>query len=68
MNLNKRKNGGGIMYITYEEPHIGEIFTFKEMKKVYEKEVDHEEYTTFDDWLHDMLRSGIFMIFVKYTI
>lgn len=56
------------MYITYEEPHIGEIFTFKEMKKVYEKEVDHEEYTTFDDWLHDMLRSGIFMIFVKYTI
>lgn len=50
------------MYITYEEPHIGEVFTLTEMKMVYEKEVDHEEYATFDDWLRDMLRSCVFEI------
>lgn len=50
------------MYITYEEPHAGKIFTLAEMEMVYEKEVDHKEYATFSDWLHDMLRSGVFEI------
>lgn len=50
------------MYTTYEEPHIGEISTLVGMKKVYEKEVDHEEYATFDDWLRDMSRSCVFEV------
>lgn len=48
------------MYITYENPHVGEIFTLAEMKVVYSMEVDHREYVAFGDWLYDMLRSGVF--------
>ena len=47
-------------YITYEEPHAGGIFTLDEMQSIYNKEVDHSEYATFQDWLHDMVRSGVF--------
>lgn len=48
------------MYITYENPHVGEIFTLVEMNVVYSMEVDHREYVAFGDWLYDMLRSGVF--------
>ena len=47
-------------YITYDEPHAGEIFTLEEMQSTYIKEVDHSEYDTFQDWLRDMARSGVF--------
>lgn len=47
-------------YITYENPYAGEIFTLEEMQSTYNKEVNHSEYATFQDWLHDMVRSGVF--------
>lgn len=47
-------------YITYEEPHAGQVFTLEGMLHIYNKEVNHFEYTTFQDWLHDMVRSGVF--------
>lgn len=47
-------------YITYEEPHIGKTFTHRKMWHIYNKEVNHSEYDIFKDWLHDMVRSGVF--------
>ena len=47
-------------YITYEDPHANETFTEQEMQNLYNKEVNKEEYTTFTDWLYDMLKSGVF--------
>lgn len=47
-------------YITYEEPHAGESFSLSGMQHIYNNEVNHSEYTTFQDWLHDMLKSGVF--------
>lgn len=46
--------------MTYEESHAGEIFTLEGMRHIYNKEVDHSEYDIFNDWLHDMVRSGVF--------
>lgn len=47
-------------YITYEEPHAGKSFTLSGMRRIYNKEVNHLEHATFQDWLHDMLKSGVF--------
>ena len=47
-------------YITYEEPHAGETFNFSGIQRIYNQEVNHIEYATFQDWLHDMLKSGVF--------
>lgn len=47
-------------YITYEEPHAGQVFTLEGMLHIYNKEVDHSEYVIFQDWLRDMVRSGVF--------
>lgn len=47
-------------YITYEEPLQNCTFTEKQMYEVYRDLADKEEYTTFEDWLYDMLKSGVF--------
>ena len=47
-------------YITYEEPLQGRIFTEKQMYEVYRDMADKAEYPSFDIWLVDMLKSGIF--------
>lgn len=47
-------------YITYEEPYAGQVFDEFGMKRIYVTDVDKEEYTFFDGWLWDMLRSGVF--------
>lgn len=47
-------------YITYEEPFKGKTFSEEEMKKIYLKEVDKNEYSTYNYWLTDMLKSGVF--------
>lgn len=47
-------------YITYEEPFKGKTFSEEEMEKIYLAEVDKNEYSTYDYWLTDMLKSGVF--------
>ena len=47
-------------YRTYEEPLKGRVFNEKQMKEVYKDLANKNEYTTFEDWLHDMLKSGVF--------
>ena len=47
-------------YKTYEEPLQGRVFNEKQMKEVYKDLANKNEYTTFEDWLHDMLKSGVF--------
>lgn len=46
-------------YTSYEEGCKG-TYTLEEIKTLYATEVDKEEYLTFEDWLLDMLRSGVF--------
>ena len=48
------------LYTTYEEPLKGRVFNEKQMKEVYKDLADKNEYATFEDWLHDMLKSGVF--------
>lgn len=38
------------------------IYTDKEMKELYDRAIDKHEYSEYDIWLIDMLRSGIFNI------
>lgn len=47
-------------YITYEEPYANQNFTESEMHDIYNKDVNKSEYPDFTDWLHDMLKSGVF--------
>lgn len=47
-------------YITYEEPLQGRTFTEKQMHEVYRDLADKTEYASFDIWLADMLKSGVF--------
>lgn len=49
-------------YITYEAPFVGRTFTEKQMNEVYRDLADKAEYPSFDIWLTDMMRSGIFKI------
>lgn len=46
-------------YISYEEGCKG-TYTLEEMQTLYKEEVNKKEYATFEDWLHDMLKSGVF--------
>lgn len=48
------------LYTTYEEPLKGKVFTEKQIKEVYRDMANKKEYETFEDWLFDMLRSGVF--------
>lgn len=55
------------MYRTFEDTlHTdGEsVFSEREMKKIFEEQVDHDEYgyDSYSDWLNDMLRTHIFTI------
>ncbi len=47
-------------YITYEEPYANQTFTESEMQTIYNTDVNKSEYPDFTDWLHDMLKSGVF--------
>lgn len=47
------------MYVSYEIGSEGR-YTESEMRRLYESEVDHDEYGTFEDWKIDMLKSGVF--------
>lgn len=52
------------IYRTYEEPFKNRVFTESQMKEVYRDMADKTEYQTFDIWLLDMIKSGVFE---KYT-
>lgn len=47
-------------YITYEEPFAGRTFTESQMHEVYRDMANKTEYPSFDIWLDDMTRSGVF--------
>lgn len=49
------------MFITYEEPFAGKTFIMSNMKKIYNDMVDKSEYSDFECWMIDMLRSGVFV-------
>lgn len=55
------------MYRTFEDTLHTEgeaIFTETEMEEIFREQVNHDEYgyTSYSDWLHDMLRTHIFTI------
>lgn len=52
-------------YTTYELPFVGRTFTEKQMHEVYRDLADKAEYPTFDIWLTDMVKSGVFEIICK---
>lgn len=52
------------LYRTYEEPLENRVFTESQMKEVYRDMADKTEYQSFDIWLDDMIKSGVFE---KYT-
>lgn len=45
-------------YICYENDSR-EVYTVEELKQVYEKEVDKNEYADFDCWFDDMIKMQI---------
>lgn len=49
------------MYKTYEEPFYNQTFTLEQMAEIYKNLVNKNEYSNFDCWLLDMLRSGVFV-------
>ena len=57
-------NSEGRLFITYEEPFGETIFNEKQMKQIYRIMVNKEEYETFDIWICDMLKSGVFEEFL----
>ena len=48
------------MYITYEQPFVGKSFTEHQIHNIYHLMIDKTEYPTFDGWIWDMLRSGVY--------
>lgn len=48
------------MFITYEEPYNGKVFSMEQMEKVYIELTDKNEYPNFECWLADMKKSGVF--------
>ena len=48
------------MYITYEEPFTGRSFSEHQMQNTYCLMIDKEEYPTYEGWIYDMLRSGVY--------
>lgn len=49
-----------MVYITYEEPLQNRKFTYNQMKEVYRDLADKVEYPSFEIWLADMVKSGVF--------
>lgn len=52
-------------YITYEEPYKGKVFTLREMHELYLNDVDKVEYSDFQCWFEDMLKSGVFEDYIE---
>lgn len=50
------------IYRTYEAPFENRCFTESQMKEVYRDLADKTEYQTFDIWLLDMIKSGVFEV------
>ena len=48
------------MYITYEEPFTGRSFTEHQMYNIYVLMISKSEYSTYEGWVWDMLRSGVY--------
>lgn len=59
------KNTNLVMYISYEQPFNGKVFTSNQMREVYKDSVDKTEYQDFESWLYDMIKSGIFRVITK---
>lgn len=53
------------IYISYEEPFNGRSFTSSQMKEVYRDTVNKDDFQTFDIWLYDMIKSGVFHVITK---
>ena len=53
------------MYISYEEPFNGRSFTSSQMKEVYRDTINKDDFQTFDIWLYDMIKSGVFHVITK---
>ena len=47
-------------FITYEDLLAGRVFTERQMHEVYRDMADKNEYSDYDIWFTDMLKSGIF--------
>lgn len=60
MNINKY----GKLFVTYESPFNDTIFSEKQMREIYRIMVDKEDYETFEIWLSDMTKSGVFEEFL----
>lgn len=50
------------VYTTYEEPFTVGSFTEDGMRDIYFDMVDQNEYPSFNDWLYDMTKSGVFEV------
>ena len=46
------------MYACYEEPNRDQILAESDLLAIYEEEIDHFEYSDFECWMLDMVRSG----------
>lgn len=53
------------MYISYEQPFNGRSFTSSQMKEVYRDTVNKDDFQTFDIWIYDMIKSGVFHVITK---
>lgn len=40
---------------------MGRTFTENQLKEIYRDIVDHTEYKDFQEWLYDMLKSGLIL-------
>lgn len=48
------------MYTTYESPFAGRIFTEHQMQNIYQLMIDKTEYPTYEGWIYDMTKSGVY--------
>ena len=48
------------MFTTYEEPFAGRSFTEHQMHNIYVLMISKSEYPTYECWIWDMLRSGVY--------
>lgn len=48
------------VYTIWEDPFKGRAFSETQMNVIYDSMIEKAEYPTFEGWLWDMLRSGVF--------
>ena len=53
-------SGGMKMYTTYESPFAGRTFTEHQMQNIYQLMIDKTEYPTYEGWIYDMTKSGVY--------